>query len=173
VAVEVSLWANVWSMENGSWGAIGCGGEVGCSWVLYIGRGRLARAAEERSQWRLVEFNGIAVLSLESTPRGRGNGGAAPLWKGKWRRCGLGHGGGARHDGSRPDGRWWRGIGPDEGDEGGAGRVGCRGRGGRVGRMPVGPARRENKEESGMGHKDDWAEMILGCAEKKKKVFGF
>jgi hypothetical protein len=39
--------------------------------------------------------------------------------------------------------------------------------------MPVGPARRENKEESGMGHKDDWAEMILGCAEKKKKVFGF
>jgi hypothetical protein len=42
-----------------------------------------------------------------------------------------------------------------------------------VGRMPLGPARRENKEESGMGRKDDWAEMILGCAEKKKKVFGF
>jgi hypothetical protein len=39
--------------------------------------------------------------------------------------------------------------------------------------MPLGPARRENKEESGMGRKDDWAEMILGCAEKKKKVFRF
>jgi hypothetical protein len=39
--------------------------------------------------------------------------------------------------------------------------------------MPLGPARGENKEESGMGHKDDWAEMILGCAEKKKMVFKF
>jgi hypothetical protein len=47
------------------------------------------------------------------------------------------------------------------------------GRGGQVGWMPLGPARRENKEESGMGRKDDWAEMILGCAEKKKKVFRF
>jgi hypothetical protein len=28
-----------------------------------------------------------------------------------------------------------------------------------VGRMPLGPARRENKEENGMGRKDDWAEM--------------
>jgi hypothetical protein len=25
--------------------------------------------------------------------------------------------------------------------------------------MPLGPARRENKEENGMGRKDDWAEM--------------
>jgi hypothetical protein len=33
------------------------------------------------------------------------------------------------------------------------------GQSGRVGRMPLGPARRENKEENGMGHKDDWAEM--------------
>jgi hypothetical protein len=88
-------------------GGIGCGGEMGCSWVLYIGRGWLAEAAEERSQWRPVEFNGAAVLSLESTPRGRGNGGVAPLRKGK---------------------RWRHGIGPEEGDEGGAGRVGCKGR---------------------------------------------
>jgi hypothetical protein len=34
--------------------------------------------------------------------------------------------------------------------------------------MPVGPKRRENKEESRMGRKDDWAKMILGCAEKKR-----
>jgi hypothetical protein len=33
------------------------------------------------------------------------------------------------------------------------------GRSGRVGRMPLGPAWRENKEEKGMGSKDDWAEM--------------
>jgi hypothetical protein len=33
----------------------------------------------------VVEFNGAAVLSLESALRGRGNGGVAPLWKGKWR----------------------------------------------------------------------------------------
>jgi hypothetical protein len=33
------------------------------------------------------------------------------------------------------------------------------GRSGRVGRMPLGPARRENKEENGMGRKDDWAKM--------------
>jgi hypothetical protein len=94
---------------------------MGCSWVLYIGRGQLAEAAEERSRWWLMEFNGAAVSSLESTLRGRGNGGAAALRKGKWRRHGSGHGGGARHDGSRPDGRWRRGIGPEEGDEGGAG----------------------------------------------------
>jgi hypothetical protein len=42
--------------------------------------------ADERSRWRPVEFNAVVVLSLESTPRGRGNGGAAPLRKGKWRR---------------------------------------------------------------------------------------
>jgi hypothetical protein len=27
----------------------------------------------------------------------------------------------------------------------------------------------ERKKESEMGRKDDWAEMILGCAEKKKE----
>jgi hypothetical protein len=58
---------------------------MGCSWVLYIGRGRLAEAAEERSWWQPVEFNGVVVLSLESAPRGRGNRGVAPLRKGKWR----------------------------------------------------------------------------------------
>jgi hypothetical protein len=69
-----------------------------------------------------VEFSGAAVLSLESAQRGRGNGGEAPLRKGKWRRHGLGRGGGARRDGSRPDG--WRRLGrPSEGDEGGAGRA--------------------------------------------------
>jgi hypothetical protein len=103
-------------------GGIGCGGEMGCSWALHIGRGRLAEVTEERSWLRPVEFNGAAVSSLESALRGRGNGGAVPLWKGKWRRRGSGCGGGARHDG----------IGPEEGDEGGAGRVGCKGW---VGRM--------------------------------------
>jgi hypothetical protein len=39
-------------------GGIGCGGEMGCSWALYIGRGWLAEVADERSQWRPVEFNG-------------------------------------------------------------------------------------------------------------------
>jgi hypothetical protein len=29
-----------------------------------------------------MEFNGVVVSRLESAPRGRGNGGAAPLWKG-------------------------------------------------------------------------------------------
>jgi hypothetical protein len=123
VAAGVSRWGGVWSMKNGSWCGIGCGGEMVCSWVLYIGRGRLAEAAEERSQWWPVEFNGATVSSLESTLRGRGNGGAAPLQKGKWRQHGSGRGGGA-HDGSRPDERWWYSIGPEEGDEGGAGRVG-------------------------------------------------
>jgi hypothetical protein len=33
----------------------------------------------------------VAVLSLESTPRGRGNRGGEPLQKGRWRRRGLGH----------------------------------------------------------------------------------
>jgi hypothetical protein len=81
-----------------------------------------------------------------------------------------GSGGGARRDGSRWDGR--RRLGrPREGDEGGAGRVGCEGR---VDRMPLGPAQRENKKkEREMGRKDDWAKMILGCAEKKEKVFRF
>jgi hypothetical protein len=123
-------------------GGSGCSGEMGCSWALYIGWGRLAGAAEERSQRRPVEFNGAAVLSLESAPRGRGNGGAAPLQKGKWRRRDLGRGGGAQRDGSRSNGR--RRLGrPREGDKGGAGRVGCKGR---VGRMPLGPAWRENKK---------------------------
>jgi hypothetical protein len=40
--------------------------------------------------------------------------------------------------------------------------------------MPLGPAQRENKKkEREMGRKDDWAKMILGCAEKKEKVFRF
>jgi hypothetical protein len=52
-------------------GRFGCGREMGCSWVLYIGRGRLAEAAKERSRWWPVEFNGAAVSSLESASRGR------------------------------------------------------------------------------------------------------
>jgi hypothetical protein len=52
---------------------------MGCSWVLYIGPGRLAEAVEERSRWRSVEFNGAVVSSLESALRGRGNGGMALL----------------------------------------------------------------------------------------------
>jgi hypothetical protein len=82
---------------------------MGCSWALYIGRGRLAGAAGERSRWRPEVFNGAAILSLECAPRGRRNGGAAPLWKGKWRRRDLGRGCGARHDGCRSDG--WSGGG--------------------------------------------------------------
>jgi hypothetical protein len=55
-------------------------------------------------------------------------------------------------------------------------------RGGR--RLPGGPewpggpnatwARAERKQKNKkkeMGRKDDWAEMVLGCAEKKKKKF--
>jgi hypothetical protein len=37
-------------------GGIGCGREMWCCWVLYIGRGRLAKAAEERRLWQPVEF---------------------------------------------------------------------------------------------------------------------
>jgi hypothetical protein len=29
----------------------------------------------------------------------------------------------------------------------------------------------ERKQKKKMGHKDDWATMVLGCAEKKKKSF--
>jgi hypothetical protein len=32
---------------------------------------------------------------------------------------------------------------------------------------------RKQKKEREMGRNDDWAKMILGCAEKKKKVFRF
>jgi hypothetical protein len=32
---------------------------------------------------------------------------------------------------------------------------------------------RKQEKEREMSRKDDWAEMILGCAEKKKKVFRF
>jgi hypothetical protein len=83
---------------------------MGCSWALYIGRGRLAGAAGERSWWQPVEFNGAVVLSLECAPRGRRNGGAASLWKGRWRRRGLGRGCSARRDSSRSDG-WSGGVG--------------------------------------------------------------
>jgi hypothetical protein len=31
--------------------------------------------------------------------------------------------------------------------------------------------RRGEKTKKKMGHKDDWATMVLGCAEKKKKSF--
>jgi hypothetical protein len=75
VAVEVSQRGSVWSTENGSWGGIGCDGEMGCSWALYIGQGQLARVAEERSEWRPVEFHGAAVSSLESALRGGETGG--------------------------------------------------------------------------------------------------
>jgi hypothetical protein len=117
--------------RTGVGGGIGCSGEMVSSWALYIGWGWLVEATEERSQWWPVEFNGAAVLSLESTPRGRGNGGVAPLRNGKWRWHGSGHGGSTRHDSSRLDERWRCGIGPEEGDKGGAGRVGCKGQVGR------------------------------------------
>jgi hypothetical protein len=66
------------------------------------------------------------------------------------------------------DGRWrtaqWRGserrlLGtvPRRKKEKGTGWA--MGQSGRVGRVPLGSARRENKEENGMGRKDDWAEM--------------
>jgi hypothetical protein len=35
----------------------------------------------------------------------------------------------------------------------------------------AGAERKQRKIE--MGRKDDWAEMVLGCAEKTKKVFRF
>jgi hypothetical protein len=159
VAAGVSRRGSVWSMENGGWDGIGCSGEMGCSWALYIGWGRLSEAAEERSRWRPMEFNGVVVSSLESAPRGRGNGGAAPLWKGKWRRHGSGRGGGAQCDDSRPDGRWRRGIGPEEGDEGGAGRVGCKGR---VGRFQKWKTKTKMKMELGWAARDVWAEFKLG-----------
>jgi hypothetical protein len=135
---------------------------MGCSWALYIGQGRLAGAAEERSWWRPVEFNGAVVLSLESALRGRGNGGVAPLRKGKWSWHGLGHRGGARCDGSRPDGR--RRLGrPREGDEGGAGWVNQKGR------TLVGPAwygeRKRGGLHHGLGRKRFWAAL------RKRKRF--
>jgi hypothetical protein len=79
VAVGVSRWGSLWSMGNGSWGQDWLRWRDGCSWALYIGQGRLAEVAEERSRWRPVDFNGAVVCSLESTPRGREDGGAAPL----------------------------------------------------------------------------------------------
>jgi hypothetical protein len=136
---------------------IGCGGEMGCSWALYVGRGQLAEAAEERSRWWPVEFNGAAVSSLESATRGRRNGGAAPLGKGKWRRRGSGRRGDARRDGSQPDGRWRCGIGPEEGDEGGAGRVGCKGQVGRFQKWKT-----KMKMELGWSVRDVWAEFKSG-----------
>jgi hypothetical protein len=93
-----------------------------CSRVPFIGRGWLAGAAEERSLRQPVEFNRAAVLSLESASRGKGNGGAASLRKGKWMWRGLGRGGGTQCHGSRPDGRR-RLERPREGDEGGVGRA--------------------------------------------------
>jgi hypothetical protein len=63
-------------------------------------------------------------------------------------------------------GGWWRLGRPREEDDARGGL----GRSGRVARMPLGPARRENKKIE-MGRKDEWAEMVLGYAEKKKKGF--
>jgi hypothetical protein len=37
--------------------------------------------------------------------------------------------------------------------------------------MPLGPAQERKQRKIEMGRKDDWAEMVLGCAEKKKKGF--
>jgi hypothetical protein len=44
-------------------------------------------------------------------------------------------------------------------------------------KWPGGPnatwAGAETKKKREMGRKDDWAEIVLGCVEKKKKVFRF
>jgi hypothetical protein len=130
---------------------------MGCSWALYIGQGQLAEAAEERSWWQPVEFNGAAVSSLESSLRGRGNGGVAPLQKGKWRPRDSGRGGGTRCDGSRSDRRWRHGIRPEEGDEGGAGRVGYKGQVGRFWKWKT-----TMKMEFGWAARDVWAEFKSG-----------
>jgi hypothetical protein len=107
--------AVAWRTENGSWGRDWMQWRDGVLLVALYRAGRLAGAAGERSWWRPVEFNGVAVLSLESAQRGRGNGGAAPLRKRKWRWRGLGRGGGTRHDGSRTDRRRWLGREVEDG----------------------------------------------------------
>jgi hypothetical protein len=131
--------------------------------------GWLAEAAEEKSRWRPMEFNGAVVSSLQSTLRGRGNGWAAPLQKGKWRRHRVGGGGGARCDGSRPD-RWWRRvIGPEEGDEGGEGRVGCKGR---VGQMTGWASFKNGKRKwSWVGVRETFGLNSNRATEKNGKVF--
>jgi hypothetical protein len=45
------------------------------------------------------------------------------------------------------------------------------GQSGRVGRMPLGPARRENKQKSGMGCKDDCAEIKGGLQKNSFSNF--
>jgi hypothetical protein len=139
-----------------------------CSRVPFIGRGRLAGAEKERSRRRPVEINGVAVLSLESAPRGRGNGGAAPLQKGRWRRRGIGRGGSARRDGSRPDGR--RRLGrPRKGDEGGVGRDGPEWSGGPNATW-AGAERKKKRDgpQGRLGRNDFWAALI-----KRKRFSDF
>jgi hypothetical protein len=144
-------------------GGIGCGGEMGCSWVLYIGRRRLAKAAEERSRWRPVECNGAAVSSLESAPRGRGNRGAVLLQKGKWRRCST------RRQPARRVVMVWH--------QTGGGRQRRSGLSGL--QRPVGPDDRVGqfqkwktkvKMELGWAARDIWAEFKSGHREKLKIV---
>jgi hypothetical protein len=73
-------------------------------------------------------------------------------------RYGRGSGGGARRDGSRPDG--WRRLGrPREGDEGGASRAGPEWPG-EPNATWAGAERKQKKRE--MGRKDDWTEMTFG-----------
>jgi hypothetical protein len=84
VAAEVSRWGS--RLEHGEW-------ELGRDWMRWrdgvlLGAlyraGRLAGATGERSRWRPVEFNGAAVLSLESAlsgPEREGRGGPRLGWK--------------------------------------------------------------------------------------------
>jgi hypothetical protein len=92
VVAGVSRRDSVLSTDNGSWGRDWMRWRDGVLLGALYRAGRLAEAAEERNWWRPVEFNGAAVSSHESTPRARGNGGAAPLQKGKsrWRSSGQG-----------------------------------------------------------------------------------
>jgi hypothetical protein len=136
---------------------------MGCSWALYIGRGRLAEEAEERSRWRPVEFNIAAVSSLEYAPRGEGKwrGGAImkgeveAAWPGTRRRrsarwqlaervVAVRHRtGGGRQRRSGPSGVQ-RSVGPDD----------------RVGRLQKWKMKR--KMELGWATRYVWAEFKLG-----------
>jgi hypothetical protein len=90
VAAEVLGWGSVWSTENGSWG------QDWMQWRDGVLLGALCRAGtasrggggEESVAASGIEWS--VVLSLESAPRGRGNGGVVKLQKGKWRQRGSG-----------------------------------------------------------------------------------
>jgi hypothetical protein len=125
--------------------------------------GKMGRCGEGNGQLRFIK---MSVTGEEATGR--------PFDEGEMKRVGHRFGSTPTRCGRTTDGGAWRGGKPGSVGSVGGGRrprVGQAGPNGRITR--AGKEKFREKEKNKRAAREFWVGLILGCAEKKKKIFGF